>query len=524
MTFGDMLDKAADVYPGKEALVDDRVRLNYSGLRDRVNQLAIGLLNLGISQGDTVLLQLPNWAEFIYSFFALQKIGSIPVLLIPGYRQFEVGHLARLTEAKAWIVPDTYRKIDYPSIIADVKTSNPQLEHVISVRASNTSHQFSSSLEVLLARELGADDVQRLKAMRPEATDVSHILPSGGTTGLPKLIPRTHNDYLCNVEYVARAVELCTHDTVLVVAPVGHNQALLNGTAGSIFSAAKLVLLDSTRPSDICRMIQQEKVTYMPIVPSLLKRIVEFDDLTNYDLSSLKYVMAGGEASTPELIKAAYARIGCGYFNGFGMSEGLIVRTRRDDDFETICHTVGRPCCPYDQVRILNDEGHELPANTDGELVAKGPCIFAGYLKNPEENSKAFTADGFFRTGDLARRDEAGNIKITGRIKDIIIRGGENISPNQVEELLLTYPGIADAAVIGMPDTELGERVCAYIKPVVGAALEPDDITAFLERWGASKLLIPERFVFTSTLPMTEAGKHDKKRLREDIKQRLEQS
>jgi non-ribosomal peptide synthetase component E (peptide arylation enzyme) len=262
----------------------------------------------------------------------------------------------------------------------------------------------------------------------------------------------------------------------------------------------------------------------MPLVPSLLKRIVEFDDLASYDLSSLKYVMAGGEASTPELVKAVCARIGCGYLNGFGMSEGLVIRTGRDDDFETICYTVGRPCCPYDQVKIIDNEGRELPVNADGELAAKGPCIFAGYLKNPKENLKAFTVDGFFRTGDLARKDEAGNIRIMGRIKDIIIRGGENVSPTQVEELLLAYPGIADAAVIGMPDKELGERVCAYIQPAIGVTLKSDDITAFLESQGASKLLIPERFVFTSSLPMTEMGKHDKKRLREDIKQRLEES
>lgn len=522
ITFGDLLDKAADVYPGKVALVDDRVRLTYSELRERVDRLAIGFADLGIARGETALLQLPNWAEFVCSFFALEKIGAVPVLLIPGYRQLEVSHIARLAEARAWIVPDSYRKIDYRPVIADVKAANAQLERVISVRSSSGVGRFSASLEDLLDRELGAGDAERLRAMRPEASDVSHILPSGGTTGLPKLIPRTHNDYLCNVEYVARASELGAHDTVLVVAPVAHNQALLNGTAGSVFCGARLVLLDSTRPSDICRTIQEERVTYMPLVPSLLKRIVEFDDLASYDLGSLEYVMAGGEASTPELIRAVCAKLGCGYFNGFGMSEGLIVRTRRGDDMETVCHTVGRPCCPYDQVMILDSEGHKLPANADGELAARGPCIFAGYLKNPEENSKAFTADGFFRTGDLARRDGAGNIRITGRIKDVIIRGGENISPAQVEELLLVCPGIEDCAVIGMPDDELGERVCAYIRPAAGTSLSTEDIRAFLESRGASRLLIPERLVFTDALPMTEAGKHDKKRLREDIKRRLE--
>ncbi len=521
ITFGDMLDKASDVYPRKEALVDDRVRLTYSELRKRVDKLAVGLINLGIAKGDTVLLQLPNWAEYVYSFFALQKIGAIPVLLISGYRQLEVTHLCQLTEAKAWIVPDVYRRVDYLSFIGEVKKANPQLKHIISVRASTEGGEFTASLERLMERELSADDKHKLATRRPEPTDISHILPSGGTTGLPKAIPRTHNDYICNVEYVARVGEMNSSDTWIVVAPVGHNQALLIGVSGWIFVGGKLILLDSTRPGDICSTIQREGVTFMPIVPSLLKRIVDFENLGDYDLSSWRKVSAGGEASSPELIRTVSEKLGCQYINEFGMSEGLTCRTRLDDDFETVCHTVGRPCCPYDQVKIIDAEGKELPANTDGELSTKGPGIFTGYLKNPEENKKTFTADGFFRSGDLARIDDSGNIRITGRIKDIIIRGGENISPAQVEDVLLPHPGIADVAVIGMPDKELGERVCAFIQPVAGVKLDPEEIRTFMESKGASKSLIPERFEFTDALPITQAGKHDKKVLREEIKKRL---
>jgi non-ribosomal peptide synthetase component E (peptide arylation enzyme) len=172
-------------------------------------------------------------------------------------------------------------------------------------------------------------------------------------------------------------------------------------------------------------------------------------------------------------------------------------------------------------VRIIDPDGKELPRNTDGELATKGPAIFAGYLKNPEENKKSFTKDGFFRTGDQARMDDRGYLKITGRIKDLIIRGGENISPAQVEELLCEHPGIADAAVIGMPDKDLGEKVCAYVRPAPGAKLDPEEIKAFMEKNGASKLLLPERFEFIESFPMTEAGKHDKKQLKNDLKQRM---
>jgi non-ribosomal peptide synthetase component E (peptide arylation enzyme) len=260
----------------------------------------------------------------------------------------------------------------------------------------------------------------------------------------------------------------------------------------------------------------------MPVVPSLLKRIVDLEKMSEYDLDSLKKVSAGGEASSPDLVRMTYEKIGCTYINEFGMSEGLLCRTRLDDDIETICNSVGRPCCPYEEIKILDDEGNELPPDQDGELVTKGPSIFAGYLKNPDENRRCFTPDGFFRTGDQARIDRSGNLKITGRIKDIIIRGGENISPAQVEELLCSYPGILDAAVIGMPDKELGEKVCAYIQPAPGAKIDPEKIKAFMEGKGASKLLIPERFEFIDALPMTEAGKHNKKALREDIKKRIE--
>jgi 2,3-dihydroxybenzoate-AMP ligase len=522
MTLGDVLNKAADVFPEKEAVVDDRGRLTYAELRKRVDRFAAGLVKLGIEKGDAVLLQLPNWSEFVSSYFALQRIGAVPVLLISGYKQLEVSHLADLTEAKAWIVPEVYRKVDYRSFIGEVRKKNPGLKHVISVRGKGNEGVFTAPLEDLIGQESTILDQDRLSNRRPEPTDIAHIIPSGGTTGLPKGIPRTHNDYLCNVEYLHKAGEMNTKDVCLLIVPIGHNLALLN-VVGAIFWGYKLVLLDSTRPEDICSVIQSEKVTYVPTVPSLVKRVIEIDQLGNYDLTSLKKISAGGEPSPPDLIREVYRKLGCTYINEFGMSEGLLCRTKLTDDVETICNTVGKPCCPYEEAKILDEEDRELPPNLDGELVTKGPGIFAGYLKNPEENRKSFTEDGFFRTGDQARIDLSGYLKITGRIKDLIIRGGENISPAQVEELLCSYPGIADAAAVGMPDKELGEKVCAYVKPVHGVKLDPEGIKEFIESKGASKLLIPERFEFVEDIPLTQAGKHDKKFLREDIKRKIGQ-
>jgi non-ribosomal peptide synthetase component E (peptide arylation enzyme) len=241
----------------------------------------------------------------------------------------------------------------------------------------------------------------------------------------------------------------------------------------------------------------------------------------NHNLSSLKKISAGGEPSTPELIREVYDKLNCTYINEFGMTEGLLCRTSLSDDLDTVCNTVGKHTCPYDEVIIIDPEGKKLPTDTDGELAVKGPTIFAGYLKNPEENKKSFTKDGFFRTGDQARMNSRGYLKITGRIKNLIIRGGENISPSQIEELLCAYPDIADAAVIGMPDKDLGEKVCAFVRPAPGMNPDVQEIKTFMEKNGASKLLIPEHFEFIENFPVTEAGKHDKKALKAELKKRM---
>jgi 2,3-dihydroxybenzoate-AMP ligase len=520
LTHGDLLDRFADVFPNKEAVVDDRVRLTAAELREKANRLAVGFIELGLEKGDCVLLQLPNWAEYVIAYFAMQKIGAVPVILISGYKNLEVNHLARLTDAKAWIVPGVYRRIDYTAFIGEVREKNPRLEHVISVRFPERGQPFTASLEALMDCSLNERELELLDRRRPEPSDVAHVLPSGGTTGLPKGIPRTHNDYVSNVEFQHKGWEMNSRDVALLFVPLGHNLALLN-VVGSVLFGFKLVLADSTRPADICRLIQNEKVTYMPAVPSLVRRIVEMPDLENFDLHSLQKLSAGGEPSTPDLIRKVHEKLDATYIVEFGMSEGLLCRTQLSDSIDTICNTVGKPCCPYEQIRILDDNDNSLPPNREGELAAKGPGIFAGYFRNPDENRKSFTSDGFFRTGDRARIDEKGYLKITGRIKDIIIRGGENISPAQVEDLLCAHPAVADAAVIGMPDREMGERVCAYVRLAAGVTLSTDEITSFMELKGASKLLIPERFEFVNTLPMTEAGKHDKKALRKDIRQKL---
>jgi non-ribosomal peptide synthetase component E (peptide arylation enzyme) len=248
---------------------------------------------------------------------------------------------------------------------------------------------------------------------------------------------------------------------------------------------------------------------------------VDYPDLNQYDLSSLQVIAGAGSHVPAELIKKVYKKIGCKVYNVFGMSEGPCTQTRYDDPDEVIFHTVGWPVCPYDEFKVIDPNGNPLPPDHEGELVARGPCIFRGYYKAEAENREAFTADGFFRTGDIAKLDPEGRLTITGRKKDIIIRGGENISAKEVEELISVHPKVAQVAAVGMPDPILGERVCAFIRSQQGVTLTLEEIVAFLKEKKTSVLYLPERIEVIDEMPLTNVGKVDKKQLREEIKEKL---
>jgi len=520
LTFGDVLDKAADVYPDKEALVDGISRLTYSQLREKTDRLAIGLMELGIKKQDRVLVQVPNWNEFIYSYFALQKIGAIVVLLIAKYKQAEINHLCRLTSATAWIVPETYKKINYIPIINDVMKTNPNLKQVILVRGAK-SNNYLNMEDLIEKADLSDSNRRKLAARRPDPMEVAHMGSTGGSTGLPKVAPHIHNSYVCRSEYTARAWELNVNDSCLIVAPTGHDLSFGIGICPTIFAMGKLVMLDSTDTDDILSTIQQEKITAVAWVPTLASRLVNAENLQNYDISSLRKMYCGGQASLTKLVKDVSEKVGCKYINAYGGTEGMGAMTRLHFNPEDTATTVGKPVCPYDTYKIIGENEEELPAGTPGELVVKGPCIFTGYYYAPDENEKAFTKDGFFKTGDQATIDVSGKIRITSRIKDIIIRGGENISPIEIEELIINHPDVLKVSVIGMPDPVLSERVCAYVQPKVGVKLSFEDVISFLKDKKISVLHLPERIEFIDDMPLTEAQKPDKKKLRKDIEKKL---
>jgi len=520
LTFGDILDRAAERYPDKTAFIDRTHRLTYAQTRDLADRVAIALIDMGLSPTDRVLLQLPNWNEFAVVFFGIQKAGAIDTLLIDRYRPYEIGHISRLSEATTWILAEKYQKINYLPIITEVLAENPTIKNVIVVRGSTDSPHLS--LEKLIdGVRLTDENLDMLSRRRPDPMQVAHMGPTGGTTGLPKIVPRTHNDLICGSEYCARAWDMSEKDISLIAGPIGHDLSFSKGFLGSVLTGGATVFLDSLDLDDICRTIENEKVTTVVWVPTLAKRLVSFERLADYDLSSLQRMHCGGGASQPDLIRDVRDKLGCRYHNGYGATEGMTTLTRADDPLETILNTVGKPTCPHDTYKVVDFNGRQLPAGSPGELLIKGPGVFTGYYKNPEENEKVFTAEGFFKTGDVAKIDEQGYVMLTGRIKEMINRGGESISAVEIERLISGHPDVQLVAVVPMPDKDLGERACAYVQPMPDASLDFEAIISFLKSRQVSVLMLPERIEFVQEIPLTKAGKMDKQVLVKDITDKL---
>ena len=352
LTCGDLVDKAADIYPERLAVVDSRERLTYAQLRETADRLAIALLDLGIGPLDRVLLQLPNWQEFSYVYFALQKVGAIPVLLIDRYRQYEANHLCRVVQASAWIAPEVWGTVDYRPIIRDVLRENSKIRHVIMVRAEEGCAYHR--LEHLIAPVTRSkENLQRLDACRPDPSQVAHMAPTGGSTGIPKVAPHTHNDLICNMLYAAAAWELTLHDKTLLAAPIGHDLTFTKGFLGTMGTYGAVVMLDSTDPPQICTTIQEERVTAVVWVPTMAARLVNFQHLAEYNLTSLNKMHCGGGKSHPELIKAVREILDCTYFNAYGGTEGMTTMTRAHYDPDRTTRTVGRPTLP---VRYLQGD------------------------------------------------------------------------------------------------------------------------------------------------------------------------
>jgi 2,3-dihydroxybenzoate-AMP ligase/mycobactin salicyl-AMP ligase len=526
LSYGDLLDRASAQFPDGIAVIDHRTRLTYKALRDKVDRFAIALLELGIRPHDCMILQLPNRHEFVVALYGMFKMGAIPILTVPRHSHRELSTFINLTDAVGWVVPIRDQKLEFESLIKQIRSEFECLKHVI-VPENGKSLPDTLSMEKLI-HDIKLEDYpdDYLDQYRPDPNDVALLCPTGGTTGLPKIVPRTHNSLIVTNRLIAG--DLDETDALLQATPVGHAMAMQGAVNSAMYKGSTLVLESIPRPTEIMETIQREKVTRVFLVPTQLEGVINHPDLKSYDLSSIKVLGTTGAALPLEVAQKAsdyFVSLGCKFSgSALGASEGLLAQGDPNAPIEQQMKTVGRPVTPGSHYKVIDKNGKERPRGQQGELVVKGPEVFTGYYKTSEEEIRSiFTPDGYYRTGDLAKIDEQGFIRITGRIKDVIQRGGETLVPGEMEDLIRKHPSVESAAVIGMPDPKMGERACAYVVTRPGRSLSFEEMIDFLKTQGAGVLLFPERLEIVEALPMTKVGKIDKKELRKNIEQKLKQ-
>ncbi len=519
-TLGEHLDAWAEVYGHRAAIVSGEQRVTYRRLQERVDRLALHLLQLELEPGDRIVVQLGNVPEFVYLYFACAKIGVLPVMALPLHRFAEISYLADFSRATAYAAPARIKDFDYSKLAREVRRAVPTLRRVlIAGDVDEEAIAFADLLADPIEQRVSLD---RLAAARPDPGDVALFLLSGGTTGQPKLIPRTHNDYEYNSRVTGAVCGIGSDTVYLVVLPISHNFPLASPGLQSVLQAGgTVVLTDSTEPMEAFALIERERVTHTALVPALTIRWMEAPERERFDLSSLRVLQVGGAKLNAESARRIRPTLGCQLQQAFGMAEGLINYTRLDDPEREIVETQGRPCSPDDEFRIVDDEGRDVQPGEPGHLLARGPYTIRGYWNAPEHNRRAFTADGYYRTGDVVRLDRSGNLAVEGREKDLINRGGEKISAEEIENLILGHPSVFNVAVVAMPDPILGERTCAYVIPKPGASLTFQELVAFLKQQRIATFKLPERLEVVEGFPLTSVGKVSKKELREDIARKL---
>ncbi|HFZ1795331.1 (2,3-dihydroxybenzoyl)adenylate synthase [Serratia nevei] len=496
------------------AIIDAQGSLTYRELQQRADRLAAALLRRGVKSGDTALVQLGNVAEFYIVFFALLKIGVAPVNALFSHQRSELNAYAEQIKPALLIADRQHGLFTDDQFLNAFRDAHPSLR-VVALR---------SQPEGELALAAWLDEASDGFVAQPSAADqVAFFQLSGGSTGTPKLIPRTHNDYYYSIR---RSVEICRFDAqtrYLCALPVAHNYPMSSPGVLGVFYGAGLVVFAADPDAGQCfRLIEQHQINVTALVPPAvtlwLQAIEEWGG--NAQLASLKLLQVGGAKLGETLAARIQNEIGCQLQQVFGMAEGLVNYTRLDDDERHILTTQGRPMSPDDEVWVADDDGNPLPAGEVGRLMTRGPYTFRGYYQSPAHNADAFDADGFYCSGDLISISEDGYITVQGRQKDQINRGGEKIAAEEIENLLLRHPDVINAALVSMPDALMGEKSCAYI--IANAPLKPVVLRRHLREQGVADFKLPDRFIQVDSLPLTPVGKVDKKRLRQQLDAQLQ--
>ncbi len=510
---------AFDKYEKRVALLDRDRSITYGELDRMSDNLALNLLEVGFHPLDRIVLQLPNVAEFVVLYLALQKIGCIPIAALMPHRFAEISQFVELSGAMACVVPDQQGDFDYCAMVERIRQKVPSLRHGIVLGPARPGFL---SLPELIAKPATLP-ASTLAKIQIDPDDPAIFQLSGGTTGIPKLIPRSHNDYAYNSKMASRVCAVGENSVLLVILPIAHNLPLAcPGIQGIFFHGGRVVLSTSARPEDVCALIEKHRVTHIKVVPALLIRLLHDPAVSRHDLSSLKIIQSGGQSMLPEvrllskrLIPSAFVQ------ENFGMSEGLLMFVRLDDPLDVSQETVGRPVSPDDEVRLLDDDDREILGGEVGELCCRGPYTLRGYFGVPEYNARTFTSDGFYRSGDLMRRHKSGNYIVEGRKKDLINRGGEKISAEEIENLILSHPSVKNVSCVPVPDPVLGERMCACVLLRENARLNFDELKQFLLGKEIAKYKLPERLEIMQDFPLSPFGKVSKKTLTETISQKM---
>jgi mycobactin salicyl-AMP ligase len=502
-TVDSMLTDAAHRWPTQIAVLDadGTGRLSFAQLDERADRAAAGLAEVGIAVGDRVLLQLPNSCEFAVALFALLRAGAIPVMCLTGHRAAELGHFAAVSEATTLLIPDIASGFDYRPMAEGLSRKHSGLRHII---VDGDPGPFAAWSRIC------ASDAETPQH-QPDPESPALLLVSGGTTGTPKLIPRTHNDYVYNATASAELCQLTADDVYLAALPAAHNFPLAcPGLLGAISVGATTVFLANPSPESAFGAIARHGVTVTALVPALANVWAQATEWEPEAPTSLRLLQVGGAKLEAGDARRVRETLTPGLQQVFGMAEGLLNYTRPGDPPDVVDHTQGRPLCVDDELRIVDDAGRSVPAGTEGELLVRGPYTFNGYFRADDANACSFDPDGFYRSGDLVRQHAGGNLEVTGRVKDVIHRGGETIPAADLEEHLRTHPAISSAAAVPLPDRYLGEKICAAVV-FAGNPVTLAELNTYLDQRGVARHARPDVLSALASLPTTPVGKIDKK-------------
>ncbi|HHE5368227.1 TPA: medium-chain fatty-acid--CoA ligase [Escherichia coli] len=518
-SLADYWQQTARAMPDKIAVVDNHgASYTYSALDHAASCLANWMLTKGIESGDRIAFQLPGWCEFTVIYLACLKIGAVSVPLLPSWREAELVWVLNKCQAKMFFAPTLFKQTRPVDLILPLQNQLPQLQQIVGV------DKLAPATSSLSLSQILADNTPLTTAITTHGDELAAVLFTSGTEGLPKGVMLTHNNILASERAYCARLNLTWQDVFMMPAPLGHATGFLHGVTAPFLIGARSVLLDIFTPAACLALLEQQRCTCMLGATPFVYDLLNLLEKQPADLSALRFFLCGG-TTIPKKVARECQQRGIKLLSVYGSTESsphAVVNL--DDPLSRCMHTDGYAAAGV-EIKVVDGARKTLPPGCEGEEASRGPNVFMGYFDEPELTAHALDEEGWYYSGDLCRMDEAGYIKITGRKKDIIVRGGENISSREVEDILLQHPKIHDACVVAMPDERLGERSCAYV--VLKAphhSLSLEDVVAFFSRKRVAKYKYPEHIVVIEKLPRTASGKIQKFLLRKDILQRLEQT